>query len=204
MVVDAYLTDFEKMVLVVESLKEYKRTVVEEFGIGEDLTFNLFGWRGDGMAIVGQLSPSHMADKVGRLRRLISAAIIFRTGFACDALTFGAEGFCVVGDGEAVDGIPLNEQYPTNPDVMECITVLQVGSEVDMAAVPYRYELGRKVVFGNVARNPDPDKFGIVTTSLRDIIQLPIETTMIGKKYFVQRLVDGLESDGFEVTRLGE
>ena len=65
---DSYLSDFKKMVLVVESLKEYKQTLVDEEGIGEDLTFNLFGWRGDQMVIVAQLSPAHMDDKITRIK----------------------------------------------------------------------------------------------------------------------------------------
>lgn len=201
---DSYLSDFKKMVLVVESLKEYKQTLVDEEGIGEDLTFNLFGWRADKMVVVAQLAPALMEDKITRLRRIIAAATVFRTGFACDSLSFGAEGFCVVGDGEAVDGIPLRDQFATNPDVLECITVLQVGKDVDMTAVPYRYDVGRKVVFGNPARNPEPEKFGVIAGSFMDIVKMPVTSENIGQPYFIEQLVVGLESFGFQVTVIGE
>lgn len=200
---ESYLSDFNKMVLVVESLKEYKQTLVDEEGIGEDLTFNLFGWRDDRMVIVAQLAPALMEDKKTRLKRLVAAATVFRTGFGCDALSFGAEGFCVVGDGESIEGVPLSEQFATNKDVRECITVLQVGKEVDMAAVPYRYDVGRKVVFGNPARNPEPEKFGVITESFMDIVRMPITTTNLGQPYFVNQLVVGLESFGFQITVIG-
>jgi len=198
------LSDFNKMVLVVESLKECKQTLVDEEGIGEDLTFNLFGWRGSQMTVVAQLNSALMEDKKSRIKRLLAAATVFRTGFACDALSFGTEGFCVVGDGKSVEGVPLKEQFATNKDVRECITVLQVGKEVDMTAVPYRYDVGRKVIFGNPARNPEPKKFGIVTESFMEIVTMPVESTNIGKPYFVEMLVAGLESFGFQVTVIGE
>jgi hypothetical protein len=201
---DSYLSDFKKMVLVVESLKEYKQTLVDEEGIGEDITFNLFGWRGDQMVVVAQLSPGLMNEKATRLKRLVAAATVFRTGFGCEALSFGAEGFCVVGDGEHDESIPLKDQFATNKDVQECITVLHVGQEVDMAAVPYRYDVGRKVVFGNPAKNPEPEKFGVVTESFKDIVKMPVTSKNIGQPYFTDQLVVGLESFGFQVTVIGE
>lgn len=201
---DEYLDDFSKMVLVVESLKEYKTNLIIEKGIGEDLTFNLFGWSGDYMKVVAQLSPSLMEDKVDRIRRVLIAAFIFRQGFGCDAISFGAEGYCVLEEGEYVDGIPLNEQFSTNSDVLECITVLHVGKEIDMAAVPYRYAVGRKVIFGNPVRNADPYRLEIITESLVEILGADATNPLVGQPQFTRTLVNGMQKDGFEVTVIEE
>ena len=199
---DSYFDDFSRLVLVVEALKESKKTLVKECGVGEDLTFTLFGWAGDRMVIAGQLMQNFELTKEDRIRRVLAAAIIFRTGFGCDSLTFGAEGFCVMQGSEVDSSIPLSDQFATNPDVLECITVLQIGKINDMAAVPYKYGIGREVIFNPVARNPKPKSMGIIYSGLVDALSFPVESKYVGDRVFVNRLVKGLQKDGFEVTRV--
>lgn len=199
---DSYSDDFSKLVLVVEALKKSKKSIVKDFGIGEDLTFNLFGWRGGKMIIAGQLMPSFELTKPERIKILLAAAIIFRTGFGCDSFTFGAEGFCVLEGGEADMDIPLSEQFATNDDVLECLTVMQIGKMTDMAAIPYEYQVGREVIFKTVARNPKPESLGIVYFGLTDALLLSVEKKFVKNPVFVKRLVESLKEDGFEVTVL--
>lgn len=201
---EKYLDDFSKMVLVVESLKEYKSTLIKEKGIGEDITFNIFGWRNDSMNVVAQLAPNFMKNRRKRLVKLIEAATIFRTGFACDSLSFGTEAFCVM-DGEATEqDKSLAEQFSTNKSVLECLVVLHVGEEAHLAAVPYKYGLGRNVVYGNPSTTDNPESLGMIRESFADILNMKPESKFVDDPFFVMHLIDGMQKDGFEVTVTGD
>jgi hypothetical protein len=201
---EKYLDDFSKMVLVVESLKEYKSTLTKEKGIGEDLTFNIFGWRADGVSVVAQLAPNFMKDKRRRLLKLIEAATIFRTGFACDALSFGTEAFCVMDGDETLDSKSLAEQFATNKSVLECLLVLHVGEETHLAAIPYKYGVGRTVIYGNPATASDPEALGMIKESFADILEIEPESKFIDDPFFMMHLINGMQKDGFEVTVTGD
>lgn len=201
---DQYFDDFEKMVLVVESLKEYKSSLVQTKGIGEDLTFNLFGWRNDHMNIVAQLAPNFMKDKRKRLLKLIEAATIFRTGFACDGLSFGTEAFCAMEGQEMDDSKSLAEQFSTNKGVLECLLVLHVGKETHLAAVPYKYGVGRTVLYGNPSTTSDPESLGMIKESFADILNMKPESKFVDDPFFVMSLVNGMQKDGFEVAVTGD
>lgn len=201
---DQYLDDFSKMVLVVESLKEYKESLVKEKGVGEDLTFNLFGWRQDTINVVAQLAPNFMVNKRTRMKKLITAATVFRTGFGCDAISFGTEAFCVMRDGVVDESKTLAEQFATNGDVVECLLVLHVGEETHLAAVPYKYGLGRTVIFGAPASNEDDDSLGDIKNAFSAILDIEPDKTVIDEPFFVLSLVDGMQRDGFEITVMGD
>jgi len=201
---EKYLDDFSKMVLVAESLKEYKESLVKEKGIGEDLTFNLFGWRNDSMSVVAQLTPNFMTDKRKRLKKLVSAATVLRTGFGCDAISFGTEAFCVMKDGEVDTRKTLAEQFSTNTDVVECLLVLHVGDEIHLVAIPYRYGLGRNVIFGSPASNDDEESLTDIKRAFSAILEIEPDETVLNEPFFVMSLVDGMQRDGFEVTVIGD
>jgi len=198
------LDDFSKMVLVVESLKEFKSTLIKEKGIGEDVTFNLFGWRNDSMNIVAQLAPNFMKNRRRRLIKLIEAATIFRTGFACDSLSFGTEAFCLMEGQEADETKSLSEQFATNKSVLECLIVLHVGEETHLAAVPYKYGVGRNVIFGNPSTTSSAEPLGMIRESFADILAMKPESKFIDDPFFVMNLLDGMQRDGFEVTVTGD
>lgn len=201
---EKYLDDFSKMVLVVESLKEYKSTLIKEKGIGEDVTFNIFGWRDDSMNVVAQLAPNFMKDKRRRLLKLIEAATIFRTGFGCNGLSFGTEAFCILDGEETENGKSLAEQFATNKSVLECLVVLHVGLETHLAAIPYKYGVGRTVIYGNPSTTENPESLGIIRESFADILNIDIQSRFMDDPFFVMHLIDGMQKDGFEVTVTGD
>lgn len=148
---DTYPTPVDKIALVATSSRLAKQVTVSEDGIGEDLPFNLMVWRDDQLTAICQLDSELRDEHPGeRLARTVNAAFICRRGFDATAFTFVTEGFCAT-DPELIDpDVPLAQQFVTNTQVRECLTLTHIeAGNVYLSAQPYTYELGRRVVWGD-------------------------------------------------------
>ena len=151
---DAYVTPDEKIALAIASAKVAKAVTVKEDGIGEDIPFCLLVWREETLTAIAQLDEALRDEQPGeRLIRTVEAAAICRRGFDASAFTFVTEGFCAT-DPTLVDpDVPLAEQFVANQEVRECLTLthLEAGN-VYLAALPYRYDVGRVVLWDDDLR----------------------------------------------------
>lgn len=139
----------DKMFLAWQSTKTAKQEMVFDNGIGEELPFTLFGWTGDTLAIVCQTGNVY-TDKQLRFHGIAHTASVIRKGWGCDALTFVAEGYCVVDINNINTKVPLAEQFANGIEaVAECLTFMHVEQDsLTICALPYKYGLGREVYFG--------------------------------------------------------
>ena len=159
-----YDNDYSKIALAITSAQLAKATSVKEFGIGEDLSMNFFGWESDRLSIVCQMKQELMrVDPSERLERCAELCNVLRRYWGVDALSMVAEGYCSFNSLETA-GSELSQAFldPKKP-VKECITVTHVGPAEDMenlyittiVAVPYEYELGRSLRWLDMIVYPD-------------------------------------------------
>lgn len=159
-----YDNDYSKIALAVTAAQLAKSTCVKEFGIGEDLSMNFFGWDADRLSIVCQMKQELMRETPEeRLERCAELCNVLRRYWGVSALSMVAEGYCSFNSTETA-GSELSQAFldPKKP-VKECITVTHVGGveEVDNAhittivAVPYTYELGRSLIWSDMIVYPD-------------------------------------------------
>jgi len=144
------------MALCMSAAQLAKESFVDEFGIGEDLTFNFFGWSENKLVIVAQLRQEFAVVPLTK-RLMLSSAVLahMRHGWAIDAISIVAEGFETL-DKNSLDGRELSVAFVEEDNlVKECITVThcepnEVTSslEVHLASVTYSYALGREVHWG--------------------------------------------------------
>ena len=193
----------DKIALCVSSCMVAKDDAVSLLGIGEDLPYTLFGWRGDGLVAVAQMNPSLMTlDHDIRLKKTIFCATVLRRGFEVDALTFAAEAY-VSTDPEKTAGKPLDEAF-AQPDsgVEECLTFTHVDADgVSLVVAPYRQVLGRKVEWGRVAEQTEMGNFrdAVYPAVLSEVLGLePMEMPKM-REVFYGTLVSGLFAEGFAV-----
>ena len=152
---DGYYDTLDKVALAVESAKIAKSVVVQQDGIGEDLSFNLMAWSDDELCVVAQLSQSFMSDHEDRFARLIQAACILRQGWRATAFTLVAEGYCST-DASGSKGKDLAQLFssPSADFVKECLSFTHVEDEdVLFVAVPYTYFPPRLVEFGGALQH---------------------------------------------------
>ena len=143
-------SSFDKLALAVEATQVAKDLTVQSEGIGEDLNMNLFGWRGDKLAILVQLANTHRINKEQRMNTLLNGACLIRQGWGVDSITLVAEGFCSIKPSET-SGQDLAKLFaePDSP-VKECLTFThaETGNEdVIYITIPYSLLIGRKVSF---------------------------------------------------------
>lgn len=147
-----YDNDYSKIALAVTSAQLAKSTCVQEFGIGEDLSMNFFGWDEDRLSVVCQMKQELMRETPEeRLERCAELCNVLRRYWGVNALSMVAEGYCSFSPSETA-GSELSQAFldPKKP-VKECITVTQVSESGDsrigyittIVAIPYTYELGR-------------------------------------------------------------
>jgi hypothetical protein len=199
---DEYPTRDYKLALCLESGKTAKVEGIKEYGVGEDLTFSLFGWCGDRLAVIATMGTAFMNDsQPRRIKRVAQAASILRRGWGVDEFVFMAEGFVSV-DSERSAGRDLREVFiEEDSPVSECLTLTFVTpTDYEVVTAPYHVGLGRVVEWGSLMRTRD-------SSSLRDtaypvVIQkalhLSKEVEPEGHKdIYFKTLAAGLEKEGF-------
>lgn len=173
-----------KIALAITGAQLAKDLMVDEYGIGEDLAFNFFAWRDDRLSMVIQLRNEFMRVPVAeRLPRCQVMCNLIRTAWAVDAITLVAEGFETL-DKTKLNGKDLRQAFIENKNIVrECITVThceinEVNGNIDttVATVPYSYEIGRSVEWGETTgytRNVDDImRTAAVPKMLRDALSL--------------------------------
>jgi len=150
---DTYSDPEAKMRLVVASAQVAKDDTVRVDGVGEDIPFSLMVWRDHALTAVCQMDRRLMTDPPGeRLVRTMKVAEICRRGFDATAFSFVTEGYCALDPTDVNMDEPLAAQFVHNVSVSECLAVTHVeAGNVYLAAVPYRYEVGRRVEWGEVS-----------------------------------------------------
>lgn len=149
---DSYADNFSKLALAATSAQLAKSISVKDHGVGEDLTFNFMGWNSDELSIVCQMRKDLMQiNPEHRLEKCVSLCSILRQYWGITALTMVAEGYCSMNP-EKTHGVELAKAFaePTS-EVQECITLTHAeiiesnAIEVNLIALPYKYNLGREV-----------------------------------------------------------
>jgi hypothetical protein len=185
---DEYPDDMSKIALTITSAQLAKDLMVDEYGIGEDLAFTFFGWRENRLSMVVQLRNDFMrVPVIERIPRCQVMCNLIRTAWAIDAITLVAEGFETL-DKRKLEGKDLRQAFVEGKDlVRECVTVThceinEVNGNIDttVATVPYSYEIGRSIEWGETTgytRNLDTlMKTAPVPQMLREALSLsPVE-----------------------------
>ncbi len=153
----SYPDSVSKISLTVAVGQAAKTSIVAEHGIGEELAMNVIGWKNDKIVCVAQMDTSWgSCDEDERIDRTSTAYMVLRRGWGCDSFTVIAEGF-VSKNPEITKEMSLIEAFldPTK-NVMECLTVNYVDAEnVDICAVPFKIDIGKKVKWGPVMHSED-------------------------------------------------
>ena len=129
------------------STVEAKEQSVKEFGIGEDISMNLFCWDGPYLRLMLQTRPDIQASNhVERFDAFTNVACIVRKGWHISAFTLISEGW-VSTDPLTTRGRPLAEAYlDKDSPVKECLTVCHVeDGTVTFVTRPYTYGVPRSV-----------------------------------------------------------
>lgn len=157
---ELYPTSESKVALVCAVGQSAKRHLVSEFGIGEELQMNLFGWRGSHLAVIGQIDSNwgDMDDEEDRVDRLSFAARSMRRGWGVDAFTLLSEAY-VSQKPRETRGKELSSEFADgNGDVEECLSIIHIeseGEEIHVCAQRFDVEVGKNVVFGDMLHSED-------------------------------------------------
>lgn len=164
---DAYPSSEAKLSLACAVAQAAKRHLVSEYGIGEELPVNLFGWNGDKLGVVAQIDSGwgDMDDHEDRIERTSMAANALRTGWKVDAFTMVAEAFVSTKPRDTKNDTLSSQYAEGSGDIRECLTAVHVGIdehevvEIQVIAQPFDIEVGKKVVFGDILHAPNPGMF---------------------------------------------
>lgn len=192
------------MSLCLQSSMVAKEAAVQELGVGEDLTFSLFGWAGAEMRVIATLGRELMSEEPERRLELVAvAATVLRKGWQCDSFSFVAEAFCSV-DAEATKGKDLRAMFTKrNSPVFECLTVTHVErNEIMLVTQPYEILLGRKVSWLQTLVNEDAR--GLRDAKYPSILAKILEMETDGyespdMEAFYEALAEGMAEDGFHL-----
>lgn len=153
---DVYPDSMSKMALALTSAQMAKDLMVRDHGIGEDLTFNFFGWKDDELIIVSQLQRSLMGMPIlERISRCGDMCRILRSYWGITGLSLVAEGYETL-DKSRLDGRELRQAFIEDPNlVRECVTVTHCEPnevtgdlELTLVSIPYTYAIDKNVVWG--------------------------------------------------------
>jgi len=200
---DIYPTTLDKLALVVTASTMAKEQSVKEYGVGEDLPFNVYGWRDDRLAIMCQIDSGLMnIDPMERFAKLANAACIIRKGFHVDNFTLLAEGF-VSTDPERTKDKKLAEAYlDKDSPVKECLTFTHVGNgRVTFITKPYIYCVPRTVKWGEEMHYPGGTMFrskdGAIPLMFDKVLSLETEEEPEYLDEYHKALGEGLLKEGF-------
>lgn len=144
---DIYPTTLDKLALVITASTMAKEESVREYGVGEDLPFNIYGWRNHRLAIMCQIDSKLMnIDPMERFTKLANAACIMRKGFCVDTFTLLAEGFVSTDPSKTKDKKLAEAYLDKDSPVKECLTFTHVSdNRVTFVTKPYVYTVPRGV-----------------------------------------------------------
>lgn len=189
------------MTLVSMASRMAKQAAVTEDGIGEDIAFSLMVWRDDGLTAVCQLDDELMDEEPDeRLRRTVEVAAICRRGFDATAFTFVTEGYCAT-DPDSVDpDMPLSVQFVSNRDVSECLTLthLEAGNTY-LAALPYRYEVGRKVTWEAPMRYLSADSPNHFFAAMTEVLMVEADEPWVDEDTWRDLVAEDVARWGFHI-----
>lgn len=137
-----------------------KTHLIAEYGVGEELAMNIFGWCDNKLVCIGQMDVTWpQGEEVDRLERVFRTAVVMRGGWGCDGFTLIAEGY-VSTDPEFSRGHDLAEMYANDVEkrVDECLSICHVDLEgnVDICALPFRVVLRNDIEWGTLLHTDDP------------------------------------------------
>lgn len=205
---DDYDNCLSKMALVMTSAQLAKTNIIQDVGLGEDLSMNFFGWIDTELVIVCQMNRSLMAlspDK--RLHIAAELCSVLRRYWGINSIAMVAEGYCSA-DQSKTKGMELSTAF-LNPkiDVKECITVSHAGVEADgrapayvsMAAIPYSYGLNKTIDWSEILVYPNgPDaqlRNGLYPRMLQSILAEKVINDLPEESYDELRML--IKSNGF-------
>lgn len=199
-----YPESLDKVALAVESAKIAKQMIVQQEGIGEDLSFNLMTWRDSELVAVAQLSHEHMGDPEERYGLMVQAACVLRQGWGATAFTMVAEGYCSTNPEES-KGKDMAQLFasPTTDFIKECLSFTHVEEDgVLFVVVPYRLLPPRQVEYYKPMTHSGA---GVVREarypmSLHRALELPYEIDEVDEDLLREELASSLTAIGFEVN----
>jgi hypothetical protein len=197
--VDAYPDRTDKLLLACESAKVAKQYTIMEEGIGEDLAYNVMCWRHDFITAIFQLKSEH-ANSEDRLNRTLEAIAVARFGFRADAISFIAEGYCAADPSEVDLTKPLSEQFVSNQEVRECLTVTHLeDGDTEIIALPYVYAVPRHVNWGTPLRYPAHPTDNQFVKSIHNILELRVDQQRVDDDTWNAAIAADVEAFGFHV-----
>jgi hypothetical protein len=197
--VELYPNPFDKILLASESAKVAKQVTTKEEGIGEDLTYNLILWREHAVEAVCQLHPT-LASAEDRIPRTLEVVKTARLGFAVDAVTFIAEGYCATDPESVKRGVPLAAQFIENRGVRECLTLTHLEKGVtEIVALPYVYDVGRVVRFDEALRYPTHSTNNEFLVAIHRMLEMSPDRQMLDDATWRDSVAEEIEVWGFRV-----
>ena len=202
-----------KLAMVLSTAVRAKSEGVREHGIGEDLNQCLYGWRGDRLAVITQMTDAmQRRPHHDRFVATSEAAAILRQGWAINALTMVAEGFVSDAPTET-DGANLATEFAKgNPFVREAITITHVfGDEVSFVTKSYKYAVPKSVLWDEENFVPGRQRVvgedGMYPMLFARALELPVNDdavrgeSEIGSQFY-DALAFGMVARGFETKSL--
>lgn len=201
-----------KIALALTSAQLAKDLVVGENGIGEDLAFNFFGWRGDDLIIVSQLQRNLMGNPVAeRLNRCSEMCKALRTYWGVTAFSMIAEGYETL-DKSRLNGRDLRQAFIEDPNlVRECITVTHCEPnevngdlELTLVSVPYSYTVSKKVIWGEALGYTRGTETILRTSPVPQMLVAALgeEIADMVENEELDRLVQAIVASGFIIDEL--
>lgn len=196
-----------KMALALTSAQMAKDLVVRDHGIGEDLTFNFFGWREDDLIIMAQLQRSLMGIPiVERIARCGDMCKILRTYWGVTAISLVAEGFETL-DKTRLNGRDLRQAFIEDPNLVhECITVTHCEPnevngdlELTLVSVPYSYAVAKEVIWGEALGYTRGTETILRTSPVPQMLVTALEEEIAGgvENEEMDKLLEAMIASGF-------
>lgn len=208
------LSDFDnrldKIGLALMSGVEAKNDSVKEFGIGEDLSMNLFLWRGKRLRLMLQLrNDIQRLNQKDRFAAVTDALVITRKGWGVDGISLISEGYYST-DVDKTKDMELKSAFlDPQSGVRECLTVTHVEDGYCTFVVkPYRYDVPRTVLWDDELYHPGssmvrdqngmyPNMFHRVVTTIKP----ERDDEIFDKETFYETLSTGLYDAGFFIQQ---
>jgi len=202
-------SSLDKLALAVQSAVEAKELTVKEYGIGEDINVNLYGWKGPHLYAVLQMSTSLMRKPhEERFGRVADATCVLRKATGIDSITMVAEGY-ISTDPTKTSDMPLSEAFVKKGSVVkECLTFTHIYNEqVIFMTKPYIYNVPRRVDWEDEIYTPGQTvmrggnaKYPMMFSKvLREIDE---EEAPLDEQTYFETIAIGLRNMGFEISWL--
>lgn len=196
-----YPDPLSKISLTVSVGQSAKSRIVEEYGIGEELAINVLGWRDGNLVCVAQMDTSWDSDEDEKMMRTGDAYMIMRRGWLCDSFTVLAEGY-VSTEPNLTKHMDLVDAYLDKAKpVAECLTVNYIDEDfVQLCAIPFRIDVGRKVKYGKLMYSEDLDVLrnnGYVTSAQEILRQEALDVPEDAETFHLALAVGLHDSSGF-------